>query len=145
MPSDVTCDTYLCNRLYLLTLLSFSNLNILDFSSNSSSSEDEHANLRRRRRRSSDNFGDASPTSGDSADPDWEDDEDYYDPWEDDEDYNHWDEEDFEDPDDFDEEFLANEKVALLMAEAGESHLSSLGHQFEDMMLSCTFRGISCR
>ena len=126
-----------------MTLLCL-NLNILDSSSNSSSSADEHKNLRRRRRRSSDNFGDASPTSGDSADL-WEDDEDYNDPWEHNEDYDSWDEEDFEDPDDFDEEFLANEKVALLMAEEDESHLSPLGHQFEDMILSCTFRGISCR
>ena len=64
---------------------------------------------------------------------------------EDKEDYYPWEEEDAEDPDDLDEEFFASEKVALLMAEEDESYLSSLGHQFEDMVLSCTFRGISCR
>ena len=31
------------------------------------------------------------------------------------------------------------------MAEEDKSFLSSLGHQFEDMVLSCTFRGIQCR
>ena len=62
-------------------------------------------------------------------------------PWGDDND----DYEDYEDPDDFDEEFIASEKVALLMAEEDKSNLSSLGHQFEDFVLSCTFRGIPCR
>ena len=63
-------------------------------------------------------------------------DDDYYDVWGD---------EDVDDPDYLDPEFFASEKVSLLLAKQEESYLSSLGHQFEDMVLSCTYRGISCR
>ena len=73
----------------------------------------------------------ALPTPSDPVDP-WEDDDSWY--------Y-----EDYEDPDDLDEEFIAREKVALLMAEQDKTNLSSLGHQFDDLVISCTFRGIPCR
>lgn len=63
----------------------------------------------------------------------------------DDEDYDPWGDDEVEDPDYLDEEFFASEKVSLLLAGKDESFLSSLGHQFEDMVLSCTYRGISCR
>ncbi|KAJ7385390.1 ligand-gated sodium channel [Desmophyllum pertusum] len=59
-------------------------------------------------------------------------------------DYNYWGEEDVEDPEYLDPEFFASEKVSLLLAGKDKSYLSSLGHQFEDMVLSCTYRGISC-
>ena len=64
------------------------------------------------------------------------------DPWEDDD---SWYYEGYEDPDDLDEEFIASEKVSLLMAEEDKTNLSSLGHQFEHLVISCTFRGIPCR
>ena len=62
----------------------------------------------------------------------------------------HYEYEDFADQDetyneDLDEEYIAIEKVSLLMAEQDRGYLSTLGHQFEDMVLSCTFRGIQCR
>jgi len=53
--------------------------------------------------------------------------------------------EDVDNPNYLDPEFLASEKVSFLLAKQDESFLSSLGHQFEDMVLSCTYRGISCR
>lgn len=69
------------------------------------------------------------------------------------EDYDYDDYEDHEyfEGDEYDEygehldyEYIASEKVALLMAEEDKRYLSTLGHQFEDMVLSCTFRGIPC-
>ncbi|XP_073243066.1 epithelial sodium channel subunit alpha-like [Porites lutea] len=82
----------------------------------------------RRRRRSTDDFGSASPTTDPTNN----------------EDYENWYDWEGEDSVDYDAEYLATEKVALLMAEEDKSVLSSLGHQFEDMVLSCTFRGIQC-
>lgn len=96
-----------------------------DSSSNSTSS---------RERRSTDSLNDPVPTEY------WDDNS-----GEDDEDYDPWDDDEVEDPDYLDEEFFASEKVSLLLAGKDESFLSSLGHQFEDMVLSCTYRGISCR
>ena len=74
------------------------------------------------------------PTTDDYGDDSWRDDDDY-DPWGD---------EEVDDPDYLDQEFFASEKVSLLLKKQDDSYLSSLGHQFEDMVLSCTYRGISC-
>lgn len=63
----------------------------------------------------------------------------------DDEDYDPWGDDEVEDPDYLDAEYFASEKVALLLAGKEENYLSSLGHQFEEMVLSCTYRGVSCR
>lgn len=79
---------------------------------------------------------DYGPTPTDYWDDSNDDDDEDYDPWGDDE---------VDNPDYLDPEFLASEKVSLLLAGKDESFLSSLGHQFEDMVLSCTYRGIPCR
>ena len=110
-----------------------------DSSSNSTSS---------RKRRSSDNINDAVPTTFGATPTDygptptdyWDDSND-----DDDEDYDPWGDNEVDNPDYLDPEFLASEKVSLLLAGKDESFLSSLGHQFEDMVLSCTYRGIPCR
>ncbi|XP_078372158.1 epithelial sodium channel subunit alpha-like isoform X1 [Oculina patagonica] len=68
----------------------------------------------------------------------WDDDSGY------DDDYDPWGDDEVDNPDYLDPEFLASEKVALLLAGKDEGFLSSLGHQFEDMVLSCTYRGIPC-
>lgn len=62
-----------------------------------------------------------------------------------DEDFDYWGDDDVEDPENLDEEYFASEKVSLLLAGKDEDYLSNLGHQFEDMILSCTYRGVSCR
>lgn len=82
----------------------------------------------------SDYSTDDYPTTDDYGDDSWWDDDDFL-----------WGDEELEDPDYLDPEFFASEKVSLLLAEQDESYISSLGHQFEDMVLSCTYRGISCR
>ena len=51
----------------------------------------------------------------------------------------------FEDPAELDPSFLRREEIAVLMAREDKQVLSKLGHHFEDMVLSCTYRGVSCR
>lgn len=79
---------------------------------------------------------DAVPTTYGPTPTDY--DEDY------DEDFDYWGDDDVEDPENLDEEYFASEKVSLLLAGKDEDYLSNLGHQFEDMILSCTYRGVSC-
>ena len=55
------------------------------------------------------------------------------------------DDDDFEDPSEKTEAFLKSEQLSMLMAREDGTTLSLLGHRFEDMVLSCTYRGISCR
>ena len=102
-----------------------------------------------RKRRSSDDVDDALPTTyGPTPTDDAPTPTDYWDDYSgegDDDDYDPWGDEEVEDPDYLDPEFFASEKVSLLLAGKDETFLSSLGHQFEDMVLSCTYRGISCR
>ena len=50
-----------------------------------------------------------------------------------------------EDPSKKDPSFLKREQMAVLMARESKKALSLLGHRFEDMVLSCTYRGVSCR
>ena len=85
-------------------------------------------------------------------DDDDDDDEDYDDSsgdYPDDYDYDDfWDEEEyreFDDPVKKEPRFLKSEKMAAFMAEKNESFLSKMGHRFEDMVLSCTYRGVPCR
>ncbi|XP_015763989.1 PREDICTED: amiloride-sensitive sodium channel subunit alpha-like [Acropora digitifera] len=54
------------------------------------------------------------------------------------------DDDDYEDPTKNTESFLKSENMAMVMAQQDRTTLSSIGHQFEDMVLSCTYRGISC-
>ena len=56
-----------------------------------------------------------------------------------------YDDEEFHDPAKKDPRFLKSEKIAVHMAERNESFLSTMGHRFEDMVLSCTYRGVPCR
>ena len=53
-------------------------------------------------------------------------------------------EEGIEDPDSLDEDFRNNEEMIMIMAEAEPEELMPYGHQFEDFVLSCTYRGVSC-
>lgn len=103
-----------------------------------------------RKRRSSDNNDGGlgttdAPTPTDYSTDDYPTTDDYDDDsWWNDDDYDLWGDEEVDDPDYLDPEFFASEKVSLLLAQQDERYLSSLGHQFEDMVLSCTYRGISC-
>lgn len=59
--------------------------------------------------------------------------------------WNDEDDEEFLDPSKKEPSFLKSEQMALLMARQNETVLSLMGHNFEDMVLSCTYRGVSCR
>ena len=64
-----------------------------------------------------------------------------------DDDFN-WDDvdsEEFEDPSMKEPNVVKSEQMAVLLAREDDKVLSLLGHNFEDMVLSCTFRGVSCR
>ena len=58
-------------------------------------------------------------------------------------DYDEYDD-DYEGPTKKIESFLKSEKIAMFMAKQNRTTLSSIGHQFEDMVLSCTYRGMRC-
>ena len=51
----------------------------------------------------------------------------------------------FENPDQLDSQFLRGEEMAVFLAREDVQILSLLGHQFDEMVLSCTYRGVSCR
>lgn len=53
-------------------------------------------------------------------------------------------EEGIEDPETLDTDFRDREQMIMIMAEAGAEALQPFGHQFEDFVLSCTYRGVSC-
>ena len=72
----------------------------------------------------------------DDDDDDDEDDDDF---WEDD------DSKEFQDPSKKDPSFLKSEQMASIMAGEDQESLSDMGHFFKDMVLSCTYRGVSCR
>ena len=58
-----------------------------------------------------------------------------------------WDDEDdeeFEDPSRKEPSFLKKEQLAVIMAREDFKVLKLVGHRFEDMVLSCMFRGVSC-
>ena len=64
--------------------------------------------------------------------------------------YEDFDEEDFdeegiEDPSQLEEGFSKETKLGILLADQGKGLLESLGHQFSDLVMKCTFRGVSCR
>ncbi|XP_074628720.1 epithelial sodium channel subunit alpha-like isoform X4 [Acropora palmata] len=102
--------------------------------------KNDSINERRRReeevpenRNHSSDDDDGDDNDNDDGDNDEEDDDDdeYYD--------------DYEDPTKKTESFLKSEEMTIIMAQQDRTTLSSMGHQFEDMVLSCTYRGISCR
>ncbi|PFX34956.1 degenerin mec-4-like isoform X2 [Stylophora pistillata] len=68
----------------------------------------------------------------------------YGDEYNENEDYDYWGDDEVGDPNYLDEEYFESEKVSLLLAGKEENYLSKLGHQFKDMILSCTYRGVSC-
>lgn len=56
-----------------------------------------------------------------------------------------WQDDNFENPDQLDSQFLRGEEMAVYLAREDVQILSLLGHQFDEMVLSCTYRGVSCR
>ena len=87
------------------------------------------------------------PTPGRSDEDDDDDDDDDSDDYPDDDD-DFWDDEEsreFQDPAKKEPRFLKSEQMAVLMATKQERLLSTMGHLFEDMVLSCTYRGVPCR
>ena len=85
------------------------------------------------RKHSSDDDGDDN--DNEDGDNDEEDDED-----DDDDEYYDY----YEDPTKKTVSFLKSEEMTMFMAQQDRTTLSSIGHQFEDMVLSCTYRGIPC-
>ncbi|XP_078360038.1 acid-sensing ion channel 2-like [Oculina patagonica] len=93
-------------------------------------------NKQRKRRANPDAESTLSPTLESLYDEDEEDNDSF---WDDD------DNEEFEDPSKKEPSYLKREQMAILMAKEKTVLLSMLGHTFEDMVLSCTYRGVSCR
>lgn len=56
-----------------------------------------------------------------------------------------WSQEDFQDPEDLDTRYQRGKEMSVFLAKEDLQILTLLGHQFSDMVLSCTFRGMSCR
>ena len=56
-----------------------------------------------------------------------------------------WSQEDFQDPEDLDTIYQRGKEMSVFLAKEDLQTLTLLGHQFSDMVLSCTFRGMSCR
>lgn len=56
-----------------------------------------------------------------------------------------WQDDNFENPDQLDSQFLRGEEMAVYLAREDVQVLTLLGHQFDEMVLSCTYRGVSCR
>ena len=86
------------------------------------------------------------PTPDRSDDDDDDDDDNSADYPDDDDDF--WDDEEsreFQDPAKKEPRFLKSEQMAVLMATKKERLLSTMGHLFEDMVLTCTYRGVPCR
>lgn len=54
-------------------------------------------------------------------------------------------EEGFEDPDALDSDYRSREELTMIMAQFDPADLIPYGHSFEDLVVSCTYRGISCR
>ena len=88
-----------------------------------------------------------TPDRSDEDDDDDDDDNDNSDDLPDDDD-DFWDDEEnreFQDPAKKEPRFLKSEQMSVLMATKKERLLSTIGHLFEDMVLSCTYRGVPCR
>ena len=54
-------------------------------------------------------------------------------------------EEGFENPDALDSDYKSREELTMIMAQFDPVDLIPYGHSFEDLVISCTYRGISCR
>jgi len=48
-------------------------------------------------------------------------------------------------PDLLDKEYKQEEKLSVLMAGLDSDDLKPIGHQYKDMIRSCTFKGVNCR
>ena len=56
-----------------------------------------------------------------------------------------WSQEDFQDPEELDSRYQSRKEMSVFLAKEDVQILTLLGHQFSDMVMSCTFRGMSCR
>ena len=56
-----------------------------------------------------------------------------------------WTDDSYENPELLESRYLQGEGMAVYLAREDAEILALLGHQFEEMVLSCTFRGVSCR
>ena len=54
-------------------------------------------------------------------------------------------EEGFENPGALDSDYRSREELTMIMAQFDPADLIPYGHSFEDLVVSCTYRGISCR
>ena len=54
-------------------------------------------------------------------------------------------EEGFENPDLLDSDFKSREELTMIMAQFSADDLIPFGHDFNDLVVSCTYRGITCR
>ena len=56
-----------------------------------------------------------------------------------------WTDDNYENPELLESRYLQGEEMAVYLAREDSEILALLGHQFDEMVLSCTFRGVSCR
>lgn len=56
-----------------------------------------------------------------------------------------WTDENYENPELLESRYLQGQEMAVYLAREDAEILALLGHQFDEMVLSCTFRGVSCR
>ena len=54
-------------------------------------------------------------------------------------------EEGFENPDLLDSDFRSREELTMIMAQFNPNDLMPFGHEFDDLVVSCTYRGVTCR
>ena len=45
----------------------------------------------------------------------------------------------------YDSKYVTQEEILAYLAGEDKRYLSGMGHQFDDMVKSCTFNGVSCR
>ena len=120
---------------------------IFSFASKEARNASLRAHSRKRRANDGPKQVQSLPTP-DRSDEDDDDDDFDSDDDDDDDDDDFWDDEEsreFQDPAKKEPRFLKSEQMAVLMATKQERLLSSMGHLFEDMVLSCTYRGVPCR
>ena len=70
----------------------------------------------------------------------------YDDPYYDDQ-YNddqYYDDQYYDDPKALDQGYARKEEMLLMLAQYSAAELQPLGHQFQDMLMSCTYRGTKC-
>ena len=110
--------------------------NYLSFISKLAANASRESHGRNRRANDDQTSVSTAVDNDDDNDDDSEEDDDF---WEDE------DSREFLDPSKKDPLFLKSEHMSVLMAKEDDGTLRSMGHRFEDMVLSCTYRGVSCR